>query len=1038
MQDAVLIDLSEPAVSHRSVTFFIRFVFYIVQGRWQWEFHADAVFCSDVIFSHPVAFQGLKSIIHPDDRDKLAGWLENASGPIDFRVISTFGEVKNISGNHLSITTLQPEEEPEHFLLNEAIPVQASKMQLQDLQLRLEIYQHAGRFTKTGIWWYNSFTQTAWYDSEVYRIHDLPPHSLNAHPETFSGFIDPEDRDIVKEFISRSISEHLPLHIEFRIVTPLANKWVRYISQWHYDAEGASILSGSYQEITEQKNAAREIKESENRTNLTRQLLKFGEFKTNTAYWTVDLLSRKTLLSDQFYRMFGIRPPAPGSSLEMLFDFIHPADRHIFREHYHKMMEDHVAPDLEFRVLLSDARTRYISLKSKMIYQGEDKLVLGTFQDITMLKFLDKKIKGYQHREVLKNWLLSQNNLATGSATMVWDLGENEFTWSEEWAHLLGLKTNSSVISLKWLMDLIHPEDRRKFDEVLKSSAAQKKAGSLQFRMAFGGKNLYFSVSFDFLDHEGSSYLAGVFQEITAGQVLRTQLDNKVRQLSMLTDNINDRVLFTDANFKITAWNAACEQWYHLPGSQVIGKNYFDVFPEKRKGEEAGWLQRVLKGEKLTMLVAEKGYHQLQLVPVWNAEGSEVISILQIIHDVTREHELRKALNDRLSFIENLVESSVDRIIAMDRNLNYLVWNKKCEEFYGLSKEQVIGKNLLEVFPNTQNSPTYDQLRRVLKGEMIQVHPPAGIEQDFYHEISLTPVRNEQDEVIAILWILHDVTRQYKIEQDLRQLLSSIELQNKIYEHAEDIANMGTWTWNPSTGESMYSDKMFRLFGLEPGELKPGFDTIPQFIHPADRGRLLERAKALKEGQQPIGTEYRVIRKDGVERIFFNKVKLVRNERGEQIAVGTTGDITEKKKKELELNESRELLQQTTMATPDAITVYDLVNKEPIYLNNCLSEWTGYSSEELVAMGYEGRLQIIYIEDRERLVRFNEKMQDSKNDVINTIEYRINSRKGLIWIRNRSKVFSRNEAGEVTHILSVLQDFTEEVILREKLGNVVS
>ncbi len=1038
MDDAALIDLSEPVVSNRSVTFYMRSVFYVVQGRWHWDFHADAVFCSDVIFSQPLAFEGLKSIIHPDDCRKLSGWLENATGPIDFRVITTFGEVKKISGNHLAITPLQPDGDPGKFLLDQAAPVQVSKAGFQELQLRLEVYQNAGKFTKTGIWWFNSFTQAAWYDSEVYRIHDLPPYSLNAHPETFSGFIDPEDRDIVREFIARSLSEHLPLHIEFRIKTPLAKKWVRYISQWHYDVEGASVLSGSYQDITEQKNTARVFKESENRAELTRQLLRFGEFKTSTAYFTLDLMSRKTLLSDQFYRMCGIRAQQSNTSLDFLLDFIHPGDRDLFREAYHKMLEDQVAPDLEFRVLLSDARTRFISLKSKMIYQGEDQLILGTFQDVTMLRFLEKKIRGYKHKIFLNNWLLSRHNLATGSASMVWDLEENEFTWSEEWAQLLGLKTNRSLVSLKWLMDLIHPDDYKKFDAVLKSSASQKTTGSLQFRIAFGGKVLVLIASFDYLEHEGTGYLAGVFREMTMKQELQSHLANKATQLSILTENISDRVLFTDRNFRITAWNTACEQYYLLPGPDVIGKNYFDVFPEKRKTEEAEWFRRVLGGEKITMQVADKGFHQLQLVPVWDEAGTEVISILQIMHDVTREQELRRSLNDRLSFIENLVESSVDRIIAMDRNLNYLVWNKKCEEFYGLSKEQVIGKNLLEVFPNTQNTPTYDQFRRVLKGEMIQVHPPSGIEQDYYHEISLTPVRNEQDEVIAILWILHDVTRQYKIEQDLRNLLSSIELQNRIYEHAEEIANMGTWTWNPSTGESMYSDKMFRLFGLEPGELKPGFDTIPQFIHPDDRGRLLERAKALREGHEPVGTEYRVVRKDGVERIFVNKVKLFRNESGEQIAVGTTEDITEKKKKELELNESRELLQQTTMATPDAITVYDLVNKEPVYLNNCLSEWTGYTSEELVAMGYEGRLEIIYFEDRERLVSFNEKMQDSRDDVINTIEYRIASRDGLIWIRNRSKVFRRNKAGEVTHILSVLQDFTEEVILREKLSRAIS
>ncbi|MGN6402164.1 MAG: sensor histidine kinase [Flavisolibacter sp.] len=51
-----------------------------------------------------------------------------------------------------------------------------------------------------------------------------------------------------------------------------------------------------------------------------------------------------------------------------------------------------------------------------------------------------------------------------------------------------------------------------------------------------------------------------------------------------------------------------------------------------------------------------------------------------------------------------------------------------------------------------------------------------------------------------------------------------------------------------------------------------------------------------------------------------------------------------------------------------------------------------------------------------------------------TMDYRLKTKNGkTLWVRNRSKVFKRNTIGRATHMLSVLQDFTEEVQLRNQL-----
>jgi PAS domain S-box-containing protein len=144
-------------------------------------------------------------------------------------------------------------------------------------------------------------------------------------------------------------------------------------------------------------------------------------------------------------------------------------------------------------------------------------------------------------------------------------------------------------------------------------------------------------------------------------------------------------------------------------------------------------------------------------------------------------------------------------------------------------------------------------------------------------------------------------------------------------------------------------------------------------------------------------------------------------------------DIQNIREAEMAVKENEYLLQEINQATPDAITLYNLELKQPIYLNNSMSEWTGFSNDELIRMGIEGRLQLVHPEDRDKLVAFNQLLLTMEDKEIKSIDYRLLTSKGQLWIRNRSKIFKRNSHGKVLHTLSILQDVTREVNLLKEL-----
>ncbi|MGZ8537057.1 MAG: sensor histidine kinase, partial [Flavisolibacter sp.] len=193
-------------------------------------------------------------------------------------------------------------------------------------------------------------------------------------------------------------------------------------------------------------------------------------------------------------------------------------------------------------------------------------------------------------------------------------------------------------------------------------------------------------------------------------------------------------------------------------------------------------------------------------------------------------------------------------------------------------------------------------------------------------------------------------------------------------------------------------------------------------------GIIEEYDKVLQTGK-PMRKELSYDMDGSVKWYYVTAVKLNENE-----LVATAVNITSTKKADEELKNQKDLLQQTTSSTPDAITIYDLVAQQPIYLNTCLGDWLGYDCDELVALGYSGRLKVFHPEDINKIQYFNDEILKNNDEEISTIEYRLITKGGkTIWIRNRSRVFKKNTEGKPTHILSVLQDVTEIKIRKDEL-----
>ena len=121
---------------------------------------------------------------------------------------------------------------------------------------------------------------------------------------------------------------------------------------------------------------------------------------------------------------------------------------------------------------------------------------------------------------------------------------------------------------------------------------------------------------------------------------------------------------------------------------------------------------------------------------------------------------------------------------------------------------------------------------------------------------------------------------------------------------AQAIAHVGSWEWDIATNRVIWSDELYRIFGLTIGSPVTYADAIAR-VHPDDRARVEGVVMDGLHRRQIHEYECRVVRPDGTARHVQNRAVVVSDASGAAVRmVGTSLDITERKLAEEQLRAS--------------------------------------------------------------------------------------------------------------------------------------
>lgn len=659
-------------------------------------------------------------------------------------------------------------------------------------------------------------------------------------------------------------------------------------------------------------------------------------------------------------------------------------------------------------------------------------LVVLLVQALLIVALLLERRKGKKTGEELLR-ANAQLRLAMESGKSVgweWDLARSEGIWFGDLRTMLGMASDTFVCKVGDFFDYVYPEDRKRLAEEIADSKRSHRSCSAEFRVIRTDGSIRWvgsRGSFEYALNGEAKRAVGMAVDITERKQVEEALKDSEEKFSKafhesplavtLRSAVDYHYIEVNETFeRLTGWSAA----------EVLGRNPFEmgiwVDPAQIEDFEKGLrAEGSVRNVEITIRRKDGAIRSV----LKSAESIEIRGepcILFVTTDITDQKQIQQKLRDSQNRLENIVQSAMDAIIAIDDEMRIVLFNTAAENMFGLPLSDALGSTIDRFIP--------ERFREAHKGH-VRLHAKTGATnrtpgdlgtlwgvrangEEFPIEASISQVEIGDKKLFTA--IVRDITERVGAEKVQRRLAAIV------YTSEDAILSVSPdgliESWNPSAQ---------RMYGYSEAEAV-GHSIM--LIVPAElRGEEAEILRQLKDGKAIEHRETVRLTKQGRRLDVSLTLSPIRDSAGKVVGISKIArDITEQKRAEQSLRESEERFRRVANTAPVLIWMSG-PDKLCTYFNGPWLSFTGRSFQQEFGNGWaEG----VHPDDLEGCWKTYEGAFDKREPF--QMEYRLRRHDGEYrWIFDHG-VPRFNSDGSFAGYIGSCIDNTERRLAQELLS----
>ena len=523
----------------------------------------------------------------------------------------------------------------------------------------------------------------------------------------------------------------------------------------------------------------------------------------------------------------------------------------------------------------------------------EQSFYSGIIRDISDRKKVERAMQDSQERF---------RQLAEHISEVFWmtDLAKQQMLYvSSGYEEIWGRSCKSLYASPQSWLDAVHPEDRARVrDAALRKQTVGTYDEQYRILRPDGAIRWISDRAFPIRDSSGIAYrIVGLAGDITDQMRIQQLLRASEERLELVIQGSHDG--FWDGQvLSGEPWSSPRTPVWWSPRVKTMLGYTEEEFPDVLESwasrlhpEDAGRIFAALTAHiehhdpydveyRLLTKAGTYGWFQARGQAIWDETG-RMTRMAGSLRDVTDRKQAEDALRRNEQLLQDILNNTTAVVYAKYSDGRYLLTNRRFEQLFHLTTDQILGHTDHEIFPKDiadafrANDVTVLERNTVMEYEE---HAPHSDGLHTYISIKFT-LCDHTGKPYATCGISTDITERKRAEQALQTHEQDIRL-------ARTSTEVGTWNWNLRTDHIYWSSQVDSMLGLSDGARPRTQNDWLALVYREDRESMAyAMQQAMAQPGNDVTFEHRVLRQDGSVQWLIWAGEIIRDREGKALHI---------------------------------------------------------------------------------------------------------------------------------------------------------